>query len=128
MINFSPRTEKYSLEFEILALPKMPNQLLGSHWRRRVVHAKKWTDLVALATNQFRPPQPLTSAALRFVRISSAEPDYDGLCGSFKALADALVKNGIILDDSPGVIGVPDYRWEKGIRGYGKVRVSVTEI
>lgn len=55
------------------------------------------------------------------------ETDYDGLAHSFKPVLDALVQNKILLDDRPSVLSV-EYKWEKGKRGKGFIRVEVMEI
>lgn len=112
-------------EFEIAGLPKMPNQLLGAHWRVRSGHAKKWLAHVTVATIQFKPSQPLNRAKLLLTRVSSVEPDRDGLCGSFKSIIDALVKCGFLANDKPENIGTPTYVWEKGRPGNGYIRIAV---
>lgn len=119
---------KVNFEIEIEGLPKTPNELLGRHWRTRAAHAKKWMKLVAAHANQFKPPYPLTSAALSLTRMSSVQPDHDGLSGSFKAVIDALVKLEILADDTPTVIGKPDYRWEKAPPKKGKIKIKVEEM
>ncbi len=119
---------KYTLEFEILGLPKMPNQLLGRHWRARSSHAQKWTKLVMFIVVRKVPKKPLEKAKLILTRYSSREPDYDGLTGSFKAVVDALKKTGIIADDTLTVIGKSEYRWEKVSPREGKIRIRVEEI
>lgn len=114
-----------TIEFEIDALPKMPNQLLGSCWQARASHAKKWKQLVMIHTNQFKPNKPLTSAALTLVRMSSVQSDFDNLTGSFKAVIDALVHCGILSNDTPEVIGHPTYEWKKVKRGHGGILVRI---
>lgn len=119
----------YVLVFEIAGLPKMANQLLRGHWSAKAGHAKKWKCAVANALRILnKPPQPLTSAALTLTRVSSVEPDYDGLVSSFKHIIDALVEQGVIAGDKREHIGVPKYLWERGPKSHGKVRVKVEGV
>jgi hypothetical protein len=119
----------YTLEFEIAGLPKMSNQLLRGHWRSKHGHALKWKNAVAKAmTILNKPSSPLSSAALTLTRLSSHEPDLDGLVSGFKHVIDGLVECGVLAGDKRSNIGVPDYRWEKVAPGKGKVRVRVEEV
>src|SRR5690606_35743815 len=111
----------------IEGLPKTPNTLLGRSWFVRSAHAKKWLNLVALKTNRQRPDYPLEKAELTLTRYSSIEPDFDGLCGSFKAVLDALVKLGVLKDDKPSNIGQPSYKWEKVNPNSGKIKVRIKQ-
>lgn len=101
-------------EFSIKGLPELPNRNMYKHWAVRRKAAVKWKNLVLaeclkLGINELW----LTSAALTFVRHSSREPDGDNLQMSFKAARDGLVAAGVIVDDSPKVIGKPDYLWQR---------------
>jgi hypothetical protein len=118
----------YVLEFELVGLPKMANQLLRGHWIVKHRHAAKWKLAVARATHGKRPSEPLAKARLTLTRVSSSEPDTDGLISGFKNVVDGLVECGVLVNDKPSNIGVPDYRWEKGRPGHGKIRVKVEEI
>ncbi len=118
---------KYSIEFEIATLPKLPNQLLGRHWRARSAHANQWLGKVVVAVNRNKPAEPLPKAKLTMTRLSSSEPDFDGLVGSFKSVVDALVKLKILENDKPSNIGSPTYLWEKTKQGAGKIRVKIEE-
>lgn len=118
----------YVLEFEIMGLPKMPNSLLGSHWRTRSGHATKWARHVWVKTIGKRPKHPLLKAKITCTRFSSVESDFDGLSGSFKSILDGLKKAGVITDDSPSVIGRPEYEWQKTKPKEGKIRVKVEEL
>jgi Holliday junction resolvase RusA-like endonuclease len=119
---------KYVLEFELAGLPKMPNQLLGSHWRTRSSHASKWKIRVFAEVYGKRPEAPLSKAKVILTRLSSVEPDHDGLQGSFKPILDGLVKAGVLEDDKPSVIGRPETIWEKAKPKQGKIRVRVEEV
>ena len=119
----------YSIEFVILGLPKMSNQLLRGHWRVKHAHATNWKKYTrrAVELNGALPAQPLVSAALRLVRVSSNEPDFDGLVSGFKPIIDGLVECGVLLNDKPSCIK-SEYLWERGPRGKGSVRVQVREV
>ena len=114
------------IEFEIPGLPKMPNELLGSHWRIRSSNASKWFGLVMVAVNPFKRTKISSPARLTLIRYSAVEPDHDGLVGSFKAVIDGLVKCGVIPDDSPDHIKA-EYLWEKCPPKKGKIKVRIEE-
>lgn len=118
----------YSLAFELQGLPKMPNSLLGSHWRARAGHAQEWHRKMWRCAWHLKPEKPLERAVVTFTRYSSREPDFDGLAGSFKAVADGLVKCGIIVDDRPSCIGQPTYLWEKCAPKKGHVKIKVEGV
>jgi Holliday junction resolvase RusA-like endonuclease len=99
------------MEFEIYALPKMPNTLLKRHWRTVSNESKKWHSLVRSKLHWIH--EPLPKAKLTLTRYSVKEPDFDGLVGSFKYCIDALVKCGVLIDDKYSVIGESKYRWQK---------------
>lgn len=121
-------TKPYTLAFELAGLPKMANQLLRGHWRVKHAHAMKWKLAVSLACHGVKPRQPLASAALTLTRVSSVEPDYDGLVSSFKHVIDGLVEAGVLQSDKMSAIGRPDYRWERCSPRKGCVRVKVEEV
>ena len=114
--------------FEIDALPKLPNKLLGAHWRVRSSHAREWATRTWAATCKQRPREPWKTVRLILERHSSSQPDHDGLVGSFKSVCDALVKCGIIEDDTPAHILSAEYLWIKAPAKRGKIRVQVFEI
>lgn len=118
----------YTLTFEIAGLPKMPNALLGSHWRTRSTHKKRWLMHVSAAVKHNIPRRSLVLARVTCVRMSSKQPDHDGLVGSFKPILDALVNLNILLDDTPTVIGQPIYAWEKCPIKQGRIRVTIEEM
>jgi hypothetical protein len=118
----------YVLEFEIKGLTKMSNSLLRGHWKVKHAHAQMWKRAVWRESWHLRPPQPLLKAKLTLTRVSSAEPDFDGLVSSFKPIIDGLVEHGILENDKSANIGQPEYKWEKGKRQYGRMRVRVEAI
>jgi hypothetical protein len=118
----------YMIEFEIKALPRLPNTLLGSHWRTRSEHAKKWKLLVAHALHMNKPDAPLKQAKLTLIRRSTKRPDYDGIVGGMKVILDSLVYCGVLIDDTHEVIGVPTYDHEKVGPKCGGIFVRIEAI
>ncbi len=117
----------YLLEFTERSLPPTVNAMGRWHWTRKVRLAKIWQNIVrayVLDSGRAGSP-PLTRARITLTRCSSSEPDFDGLVSSFKVVLDALVKNGIIIDDKPSVIGTPTYLWEKAKPMCGSIKVRV---
>lgn len=111
------------IELTIYALPKLPNRLLGAHWRTRSGQAAKWKRFVGDAFTQWLCTQAFNSsgsvsfnclqkARITLLRCSPRQCDFDGLVGSFKSCVDALVHHGIIEDDTPAHIETT-YEWLK---------------
>lgn len=117
----------YRLHFEIAGLPKMPNQLLGAHWRTRSKQARLWKHLVWVTIATRRPAVPIKTARVTLTRHSSSEPDDDGLRGSFKSVLDALVHCGVLENDKPSNIGSPAVTWEKAPPKKGRIVVIIEE-
>lgn len=123
----SKKAEPFSLKLTLPGLPKMSNQLLRGHWRVKHAHALRWKLAVSLACHGFKPRQPLISAALTCTRVSSSEPDFDGLVSGFKHLIDGLVECGVLATDKPSCIGQPKFEWRKCAPRGGHVLIEVTE-
>ena len=117
----------YSLEFTVNQLPPM-NSADGLHWRKRNTIKKSWEILVWKEILNRRPVLPLRFARVAVTRHSSVHPDYDNLVQGSKMILDALVQNGVLRDDKPGVIGYPNYHWVKAAPKKGKVVVTVNEL
>lgn len=118
----------YTLEFELKGLTKMANQLYrGSFWIK-ASHAKTWKRAVWAQVWHLRPPTPLEQAELMLTRLSSTEPDFDGLVSSFKNVIDGLVEHGVLANDKAKNIGQPEYKWEYAPRNKGKMKIKVTEV
>lgn len=117
----------YILEFTIKGLPKRVNQSFATSWRARMAESRKWKGLVFIAANSKRPPKPLKKAKLELIRHSSQEPDFDGLCSSFKHIIDGLIHAEVIENDKMSNIGQPSYKWIKAPIREGKIQVIVTE-
>lgn len=121
---------KYQLKLEINGLPKTVNALGRKHWAVKVKHNRFWEKLVGyeIFKQNLKPSEPLKKAKIEFVRYSSIEPDFDNLVNSFKVIMDALIKNGIIIDDKPSIVGCPTYAWEKCKKKEGKITVEIKEV
>jgi hypothetical protein len=115
----------YVLELKIMGLPKMNNGLLRGHWRAKHGHTKAWKRKVWMACWHLKPPMPLERAKLTFTRVSSMEPDFDGLVSGFKATIDGLVECGVLANDKQINIGQPVYLWERGKMGKGFIKIKV---
>jgi hypothetical protein len=118
----------YKLEFEICGVPKLLLNYRG-HWRAIHAEKKKWRLLtLAAIQNQFKPTQPLTSAALKLTRYTSRASDFDNRVSSFKAVVDSLVEAGILANDDDGVIRQREYPWIKCANKDSKIRIEVSEL
>lgn len=118
----------YRLEFELEGLPKTTNAFArGSFWAFKK-EKDKWLSAIRCATALRKPQTPLEKAKLTLTRKSSKRPDNDGLVSSFKYVIDALVNCGILVDDTPDVIGFPDYRWSQAPMKKGMIHVIVEEV
>lgn len=118
----------YTLEFQINALTASPNTYLGSHWRVRSRHADKWKRLVWQKVWHLKPAEPLKKAAIELERWSPRKMDADNARSSFKPVVDALVKWGVLADDSVAVIGEPKVTQMKSSMKDKKIVVRVREV
>jgi Holliday junction resolvase RusA-like endonuclease len=115
----------YRLRLEIPGLPPLQSAGARSHWAKRWRENRDWSKRVAWATTGQRPPRPLDRARIVCTRYSPTEPDYDNLVASFKAAGlDALVRAGVLRDDSPEVVTVA-YAWAQAPRGQGHITIEV---
>lgn len=120
----------YHIDLLIKDLPKRYNLYKNQHWAVKNAEAKKWHRIVAahvIAAGGW-PPVPLQKAKVSLIRYSSKAPDYDGLVQSFKPVMDALVRCKVLKDDNMGVIGRPEYTWEKVAPKTGMIRVIVSSV
>lgn len=92
----------YYFEFDILPIPL--NKKLRSHRWKLLNETRSWQALVYQQLKT-KPRRPLSKCKITIVRHYFRELDYDGLVGSLKPVVDALVKNGIIIDDSYKITG-----------------------
>jgi Holliday junction resolvase RusA-like endonuclease len=118
----------YTLEFTIADTPKSPNVFYSTHWRTRHTHTKKWERLVWAHVWPRKPERPLERAKVTLTRHSVRKMDADNCRLSFKPIMDALVKYGVLLDDTVAVVGEPVVIQEKAPLRQKSVRVRVEEI
>lgn len=104
------------------------NSARNKHWRVKQKEREAFALLVAASTLGARPDAPLQRASVWCVRRSTARPDYDNLVESFKIVIDALVRCGVLADDSPEVIGVPSYSWQQSAGGPTGIEFEVASI
>ncbi len=118
----------YSFEFEINELPKPINRQQGMHWRQKSQYVKVWHNMVGAKIAGHKPSIPLMKARLTLTRMSSVEPDFDGLVSSFKPVIDGLIVCGVIVNDKMTNIGQPRYSWVKARPGKGGIKVRIEEV
>lgn len=88
------------------------NPLLGQHWSHKHRLRAHWGWLVRRArlnAKVFDPPR-FEHARVTIERTGSRMLDTDNLTGGCKGLIDLLVREGLIVDDSPDHIGQPVIR------------------
>lgn len=118
----------YTLEFKIAETPDSPNRLLGAHWTKRAGYAKKWERIVWKHVWQQLPQKPLNRAKVTLTRFSTKKMDADNARSSFKPVMDALVKLGVLADDSPSVVGEPQVLQEKAPLRQKGIVVRIEEV
>ncbi len=84
-----------------------------------------WKDKVGQALIGKLPPKPLKKAEISFVRYSYRFLDFDNLCSSFSNTLNALVTCGVLVDDSWGVIGKPEYDQVKVDRDQSRIKIMI---
>jgi hypothetical protein len=88
------------------------NTTLWAHWRKKHALRKRWAWLVRAAKLEAKvfdaPKYP--KATVTIERHSPRMLDADNCRAGTKVLADSLVAEGLILDDSMAVIGEPVIR------------------
>ena len=124
--------KKYNERFVISCvgkkqLPQMPNTYSGAHWGIHQNETKKWMRRIREETLCRRPKEPIEKAYVHFTRCSTREPDYDNLVAGFKRVLDALIKCGLIVDDSPKHL-VSKYTWEKAKRPNMFIEIHIKEL
>lgn len=101
------------------------NRAHGSHWSRKHKLRKRWGWLVKAALNAagFWERPKWKRAKVTVERYGARLLDDENLRAGFKPALDALVKEGILLDDNPNVIGSPQFH-----QIIGKERRTVVRI
>ena len=95
----------YFLQLQFIETPKSLNKTLRTHFHGRNSQHKSWQMKVHSETKWQKPPKPLEHARIKIIRNAHRMLDYDGLVGSMKPVVDALVRCGILKDDSYKVTG-----------------------
>lgn len=129
---FSPKLQVetgglYTLRFTV---PRLPLLNSAAHRRWSVLHreAQEWRTFIAVCVGRRAPLRPLERARVVCTRRSTREPDADNLAWSFKPIFDALVRSGVLVDDSPVCVIERTYHWEPAPRGAGSIVIVVEEV
>ena len=120
--------ESFETTLTIQGLPKTPNELRFRKWYITTTHDKKWKRKISesiLFSEKQKPEKPLEKVKIYFERHSSKQPDFDNLVGSFKPILDALVENGIIIDDAMKHMEVQNYKWIKCCPKKGHIVIRI---
>jgi Holliday junction resolvase RusA-like endonuclease len=83
--------------------------LIRMHWAKKSQLSKTWVWLIH--AENMNPH--LGRVQVEFTRVSTRKMDYDNIRASFKLVGDALVRCGIIQDDSPDFITELKVKWKK---------------
>jgi hypothetical protein len=90
----------YRLELNLNLDPMSLNKVLRRHWTERAKQSKAIENLIYFSARKLLPPIPLKRARIAFARHSHRYLDFDGFVGALKPVMDALVRCGVIEDDS----------------------------
>jgi len=85
------------------------NKWQRMHWAKRAEIKEQWQWLIKAE----KPKKHDGSVAITYTRVSTQPMDLDNAAASFKAIGDALVKCGVVEDDSPDVITSLTTQWQK---------------
>jgi hypothetical protein len=88
------------------------------------MYAEQWLRIVKKSIGA--KLTPIGFAEIRCLRASSQQMDYDNLVDFFRFALNALVRVGLILDDSPKHI-LPTYTQIKAPKGAGYVLIEIEE-
>ena len=97
--------------------------LLRMHWaaKKKLTTRFIWQVLAQAGGRRFTGP-----VRLELVRYSIGSPmDYDNLVSTGKLLTDAIVRAGVLPDDTPAVIAEREYRQERAAGKDGQKTVVV---
>ena len=102
-----------SLRLELPGAPPLLNQTLRMSFKQRMAMRNKWYWIVVEALGR-RPWPRIECCTAIYTRGWWSRPgDWDNVAASSKVLFDAIVKNGILPDDSPTYILSLEIRQEK---------------
>lgn len=92
------------IRLEIPLVIPSNNQLLRMHWREQRKLSKIWTKEVMIAKCEQLDEIPKAETGRRYISIVSYRRrlirDNDNLHGGCKPVLDALVNNGLLVDDA----------------------------
>jgi Holliday junction resolvase RusA-like endonuclease len=83
-----------------LLLP-LQNVTNRQHWTRRSKAQKRLMKRIDLELPRVWKRIPIDPATVTFERYGTQVPDYGNMAGGAKDALDALVKLGLLMDDSP---------------------------
>lgn len=106
-------------------LPSL-NSFWHGHWSKKTALRKRWAWLVraAILNAKITIKPNYARAKVTVTRYGARRLDDDNIRGGGKMMIDSLVKEGLLKDDSPDVIGSPEFRQIIGTRA----RKTVVEI
>jgi hypothetical protein len=99
------------------------NQLNKLHWSKRHRIAKRLKRDVWATTQGKRPVKPLDRATVMITSHRKSLLDPDNLVAGCKPYIDALVTNGVLVDDTPANVCLKIHQ-AKSKRGYA-VQITV---
>ena len=89
----------YSITFEVHTMPLTLNEVMGKHWRARHTNFEKVKSEIGARLTGLKPKTPLKSISVKILRMSSGTLDPDNLYFTCKPVLDALVREGVMIDD-----------------------------
>lgn len=105
------------------------NQTRWAHWSKKSALRKRWGWLVkaALLNGKVTERPKYARAKVTIERHGARRLDADNARAGAKVLMDSLVAEGLILDDSPAVIGEPEIKQFTGRARKTVVRIEGVE-
>ena len=117
--------EKYSLDITLTHERLLgANQLNKLHWSKRHRIAKRLKTTIWALSQGKRPHKPLDHAHITITSHRKALLDPDNLVAGCKPYIDALVTNGVVIDDKPGNVSLK-IRQVHSKQGY-RVEIAVS--
>lgn len=115
------------IEFEIAGAPPL---LLNAriHWRELRRQKAQWYSWVHIALGRQAPAEPFDRACVRFTRhCGTRRPDRDNLISGSKWIQDALVNEGVLLDDQEENLEA-HHEWHAATKKAKRIHVQVVPI
>lgn len=85
------------------------NKWQRMHWGKRSKIKEQWQWLI----KEQKPHMHDRPVSITYTRVSTQPMDLDNTAASFKPIGDALVKCGVIEDDSPDIVQELTVQWQK---------------